>query len=179
MPLAAAEKPARCRVANVIPCRQRWRRRCGAWTSRPTSFSRTLISRGVCRRSIRSSSMVKTIPQGGPLHWGQAKWPPVPNLPRERPLVFRLWAGEPFPLLDDLRGDIDDGKGCGQAAPDLAFLDGGTKQLDRYSQYVACACLQGLFRQTASSVLVLREVGGHGVIAALRCPRSRHPRAPH
>ena len=70
----------------MIPCRQRWRRRCGAWTSRPTSFSRTLISRGVCRRSIRSSSMVKTIPQGGPLHWGQAKWPPVPNLPHERPL---------------------------------------------------------------------------------------------
>ena len=52
-------------------------------------------------------------------------------------------------------------------AADLALMNGGSRHLDRYSQYVACACLYSLFRQSQSSTLVLREVGAYGLIAAL------------
>jgi hypothetical protein len=50
---------------------------------------------------------------------------------------------------------------------DLALIRNGCAPLDRYGQYVVCAALYSLFGPEISSLLVLRELGAYGLIAAV------------
>ena len=50
---------------------------------------------------------------------------------------------------------------------DLAVAGAPPMPLDRFSQYIACACLNSLFAERQPDLLIVRESAGYGGIAAL------------
>src|SRR5207248_358798 len=53
---------------------------------------------------------------------------------------------------------------------ELVFAGTPPAPLNRFAQFVACACLNSLFAERQPDLLILRESAGYGVIAAFLAP---------